>query len=196
MTTNGPASPAGRAVRVWRRDDLVATPWRNGGGATYELAVEPFAAGLDDFVWRISIAAVDSDGPFSRYPGVDRIITLLSGGPMLLTVDGLDRPLAPLEPFTFAGEAAVDCVVGSSSRDLNVMTRRGVVSATLDIVTPGAGIEVESGWRRVLVVLQGEVSVGPTQLRAWDGLVDAGAEPLPVRGSGTLAVIRLDTTES
>ncbi|BEP12634.1 hypothetical protein acdb102_09450 [Acidothermaceae bacterium B102] len=190
--TDGPASTAGRAVRVWRAADLEATPWRNGGGSTYELAVEPRDASLGDFAWRISIAAVEADGPFSRYPGVDRIITLLSGGPMRLTVDGTLADLQPLRPFSFAGEADVDCVVGGASRDLNVMTRRGLVSGSLELVTPAAdGSTVEGAWRAALVVVEGTIEVGPLTLEPWDGLIDETAEPLSVRGTGTVAVVRL-----
>lgn len=191
MTTGGPASTSGRAVRVWRAADREATPWRNGGGSTYELAVEPPGAGLDDFAWRVSIAAVETDGPFSRYPGVDRVIMLLRGGPMQLTVDGAARDLQPLQPFSFAGEADVDCVVGVASRDLNLMTRRGLVTGTLDLVTPAsAGSVIDSAWRVVLVVVDGSVEVGPLSLGLWDGLL-AADEGLTVRGDGMLAVVRL-----
>ena len=189
MSTDGPVSTSGRAVRVWSRADLIATPWRNGGGSTYEIAVEPEGTSLDDFAWRISIAAVDSDGPFSRYPGVDRLITLLSGGPLHLTVDGVAHELSPLQPYAFPGEAAVDCRVAASSHDLNVMTRRGLVSAALAIATPG--LPLEPCWRRVLVVLEGQVEAASTVLGPWEGLVDATSEPLLVRGSGTFAAIAL-----
>jgi uncharacterized protein len=193
LLMNGPASTSGRAVRVrvWRRQDLVATPWRNGGGATYELAAEPLGASLDDFAWRISIAAVDADAPFSRYHDVDRIITLLNGGPMHLTVDGVAVDPQPLQPFGFPGEASVDCVVASPSHDLNVMTRRGLVAAALAVLTPGELVTLEPCWRRVLVVLEGQVEAASLLLHPWDGLVDATAEPLPVRGFGTVAAIAL-----
>ena len=178
--------------RLAGRRPRVATPWRNGGGSTYELAVEPPAAGLDDFAWRISIAAVEADGPFSRYPGVDRVITLLSGGPMSLTIDGVAHDLQPLQPFSFPGETHVDCVVGTPSRDLNLMTRRGAVSGHLELVTPSTGGSIiTSAWRRVIVVLDGTVEIGPTRLGPWDGLVDESAQPLTVRGTGTVAVVRL-----
>ncbi|TRZ66771.1 MAG: hypothetical protein D4R98_05460 [Comamonadaceae bacterium] len=37
-------------------------------------------SGISDFDWRVSIAYIASNGPFSAFPRVDRIITLLSGG--------------------------------------------------------------------------------------------------------------------
>ena len=51
-------------------------PWKNGGGETAEIAVSPAGAGFDDFDWRISTAIVAQSGPFSGFPGVDRVLTL------------------------------------------------------------------------------------------------------------------------
>ncbi len=43
-------------------------PWKNGGGETAEIAVFPPSADLSEFGWRISMATVSSDGPFSAFP--------------------------------------------------------------------------------------------------------------------------------
>ncbi|MBM7325185.1 HutD family protein, partial [Agrobacterium sp. S2] len=47
-------------------------PWKNGGGVTTEIIVHPAKASMADFDWRISMANVAQDGPFSIFPGVDR----------------------------------------------------------------------------------------------------------------------------
>ena len=57
-------------------------PWRNGGGVTREYLVHP---GADAFEWRVSVADVASDGPFSEFAGYERVLTLLSGAGMALT---------------------------------------------------------------------------------------------------------------
>ena len=49
-------------------------PWKNGGGETAEIAVSPPGAALDDFDWRLSMARVETDGPFSAFPGIDRTL--------------------------------------------------------------------------------------------------------------------------
>ncbi|EXS68700.1 MULTISPECIES: HutD family protein [unclassified Sphingobium] len=52
--------------------------WRDGGGATRELAVgPPSLVNEDGFAWRISVATIDADGPFSRFDGVDRSLLVL-----------------------------------------------------------------------------------------------------------------------
>lgn len=80
--------PAGKALSV-------QTP---GSGP---VAVHPRNAGTDDFDWRISVAYVARAGPFSVFPGVDRIITLIDGPGMVLTVDGAEHRVdAPYKPFS------------------------------------------------------------------------------------------------
>ncbi len=119
-------------------DDLPATPWKNGGGVTREIVCQPQGAGMNDFDWRVSIAHIASDGPFSAFPGVDRVITLLSGGGVHLQSEGgevqhrLDTPLAP---FAFAGEEPIHArLLAGDCHDFNVMTRRAVCSASLQVV--------------------------------------------------------------
>lgn len=109
--------------RLLRAADRVAMPWKNGGGETATVALFPEGAGLSDFDWRVSIARVDGDGPFSAFPGIDRTLTLLSGGSMALNGLVLTPDSAP---FAFDGEMPVTAVVtGGPIHDLNVMTRRG-----------------------------------------------------------------------
>lgn len=118
--------------------DLPATPWKNGGGVTREIVCQPPGADMDSFDWRVSIAHIASSGPFSAFPGIDRVITLLSGGGVhLLGDDGqVDHPLdTPLAPFAFAGEAAIHArLLAGDCHDFNVMTRRAVCRASLQVV--------------------------------------------------------------
>ncbi len=125
------------AVR-FDRATLPSTPWKNGGGRTREIARVPAASALDDFDWRVSIADVSADGPFSTFDHVDRVIVLLSGaGVRLRSSDGkIDHRLdEPLVPFAFSGDDAITAaLIDGASSDFNVMTRRGVARAELQIV--------------------------------------------------------------
>src|ERR1700722_15489211 len=84
-------------------------PWKNGGGTTRNLLVVPEGAGFDDFLWRISLAEVGESGPFSRFPGVDRVIVLLEGNGMTLRDAGGSTfsLTAPFVPHAFPGEALI-----------------------------------------------------------------------------------------
>ena len=101
-------------------------PWKNGGGETAEIMVSPLGAGFDDFDWRISTAIVAQSGPFSGFPGVDRVLTVIEGGAMELTVAGRPQHLdAGSDPFAFPGDAPASAVLtGPALLDFNVMARR------------------------------------------------------------------------
>ena len=49
--------------QFFSRDTITASPWKNGGGVTREVAKSPSQAPF----WRLSIANVDQEGPFSSF---------------------------------------------------------------------------------------------------------------------------------
>ena len=114
-------------MKVCRADSYIVMPWKNGGGSTTEIAVSPAGASLDAFDWRVSMARIERDGPFSSFPGIDRTLTLLDGPRVQLRIDG--RALQVLTPsaptLAFAGENRVEAAVPDGPiTDFNVMTRR------------------------------------------------------------------------
>ena len=173
-------------MRVIRFGALAASPWKNGGGSTVEIAVHPEGAGIDDFEWRVSVADVRSDGPFSRFEGVDRILTLLSGGPLWLDFpDHAVRLEACTPPFAFAGETAVTGRLGAGpARDLNVMTRRSVWRASVHrrAIAPGGRCIGPGAARFAFAAAPCTVNLGGTafDLDAFDALALDPREPAPV----------------
>lgn len=124
-------------MSVLRFDDLVPVPWKNGMGITREIAVTPAGASMESFLWRVSIADVDTASPFSSFPGVDRTIVLLDGDGFTMTLDGSQQHALtqPCVPFAFAGEARVDVTLaGGATRDFNLMVRRGAHRGAVDAV--------------------------------------------------------------
>jgi len=135
--------------RHLRPSDHRVMPWKNGKGSTVELAVHPppQGKGIGDFLWRVSVATVDADGPFSSFPGYDRKIVVLEGEGMMLShgEEGSAVRLGPLEPYSFPGEAATTCrLMGGPVRDFNVMTRRGESQSTVSVVMPDRGLELSA----------------------------------------------------
>ncbi|MGL4322780.1 MAG: HutD/Ves family protein [Beijerinckiaceae bacterium] len=115
-------------MHILRATDYQRMPWKNGVGETVQMAVDDAARGLDDFAWRISMATVASDGPFSLFPGVDRTLCVLEGEGLALALDG--RPPVELTrqspPFSFPADIPVaSALMRGAIIDLNVMTRRG-----------------------------------------------------------------------
>lgn len=117
----------------WRTvhlSDVAATPWRNGGGLTHEMVAWPSLAVWD---WRISVAQVAKDGPFSSFDGVTRWFAVLQGAGVDLAVrtpgDTDDAVVAhrltqESPPLCFDGAATTDCrLVDGPTLDFNLMVR-------------------------------------------------------------------------
>jgi environmental stress-induced protein Ves len=122
--------------RIIRLQDCPPQPWKNGLGRTREIAVYPPTADSEHFVWRVSVAEVDSAAPFSRFPGIDRQIALLDGAGFTMTLDGsqVHALTTPFAPFAFAGEARVDvALAGGPTRDFNLMVRRARARGRIDV---------------------------------------------------------------
>ena len=181
-------------ARLLPARDRDASRWRNGGGTTWEVAVGSAPHG-GDFDWRISIAEVSQPGPFSAYPGIDRIITVIEGAGLDLTVDGSRHVLGPYEPFRFRGEATTSgSPVGGVTRDLNVMVRRDSLTAEIDLVdlAPGEALKLpEPIGTTVVIVLDGQVRGAEGdrrfELLTLDGLLGAG-HPVMLVGDGAARV--------
>jgi uncharacterized protein len=105
-------------------DSVTPQPWRNGGGITRELLAWPTAA---DWQVRLSVADVQSAGPFSRFVGIERWFAVLEGAGVVLRIGDADHRLTTAsEPLRFDGGDAVDCTpVRGPTRDFNLMAVPG-----------------------------------------------------------------------
>ncbi len=125
------------SASIIRAADCQPQPWKNGMGTTWEVARAPADAGNGDFLWRVSVAEVNSAAPFSLFPGLDRHIALLQGDGFTMTLDG-ERHHAlttPLLPFAFPGEAKVDVTMaGGATRDFNLMVRRSLARGDVRVL--------------------------------------------------------------
>jgi environmental stress-induced protein Ves len=167
-------------VRILRAADRVAAPWKNGGGVTYEVAADPPGAGFADFGWRVSTALVASDGPFSRFDGIDRTLVLIEGAGLTLEIAGRAVALAPESPpVAFDGETPVHATLAAGPiLDLNVMVRRGAWASTVARQTLPAGARLaaaEVGLLFALADVTLTTADGPVSLSAKDALrLDVG----------------------
>ena len=172
-------------------------PWKNGGGVTTEIAVFPPGAGLDDFDWRISMARVDCDGPFSLFPGVDRTLMLLDGEGLHLSVEGRE-PFHLARPYQIAAfpadaPASANLEAGPIT-DLNVMTRRGVCTAEINPLRVSGGHRLDATAAATLLLadaegLQAEVDGRPVALGCRDALVLDRGETAVLRAPFSCAAL-------
>jgi environmental stress-induced protein Ves len=164
-------------MRILRAADRTAVPWKNGGGITREVAVSPDGARLDAFDWRVSIADVRAPGPFSLFPGIDRVLTILEGR-MALAFADREVILEAGEPFAFAGDVA--CFgrpIDGPVTDLNIMTRRGRCSTRVEC----AADTTVAPNSFTLVVAASDVRLGDVALARFDAAVIDRAHALTGR---------------
>jgi uncharacterized protein len=122
------------------------TPWKNGGGTTTELAIGPENAALSDFLWRVSIAEVEADGPFSIFSGCDRTIMLIEGAGMILDAGYRDSItlVDPLQAQSFSGDWPVfGKLISGPVRDFNLIVRRDAMRGSLRAVVFDTGYQVK-----------------------------------------------------
>ncbi len=186
-------------MHILRAGQYTRMPWKNGGGETTEIAVHPAGASVEDFGWRISMATVASDGPFSIFPGIGRTLSVLEGEGMVLTI-GESAPvtLTPASaPLSFPADVPISAqLVGGAITDLNVMTRRGHFTHRVERHhVPGVlELKVADGLlfscARHLKVASDVMAV---ELEFQDALELHGPEKsILVAGQGTFYVIRLE----
>ncbi|MHC8348290.1 HutD/Ves family protein [Pseudomonas sp. RT4P38] len=183
-------------VKVLRAKDYPRMPWKNGGGSTEEITRDA-GTGLDGFGWRLSIADIGESGGFSTFAGYERIITVLQGDGMTLSVDGqATRSLLPLDPFAFSGESQVSCtLLGGPIRDFNLIYAPQRYNARLQWLNGQQRFFSEAGTVLVFSVSEAlELKVGnsTSQLGRHDCLQLVGNTGLlEVSSNGPCCVIEL-----
>ena len=117
--------------RVIAANEYRRERWKNGTGWTREIVRTPETG---DWDWRLSIAEIEQDGPFSAFPGIDRELVLIRGNGLRLRFsDGEVHELQPPHArLRFAGEREVRSeLLEGPTHDFNLMWRRDAMVAEL-----------------------------------------------------------------
>ncbi|MDR7083457.1 environmental stress-induced protein Ves [Arthrobacter ginsengisoli] len=201
-------------MQIIRYAELKAQPWRNGGGVTRELASQPTAVPAPDgsgqasgWDWRVSIAEISKAGDFSAFPGMDRVLTVVEGELLLLSVDGAERPLEKYRPFRFSGDAAAAGALPTGDiRDLNVITRSGAFKGYTSIIELSKKRAHPVFGGQLGILLQGQATAAPgtaagtsetaaaapTTLGRYDAVIGSDTDTPEILGRGFLAVVSID----
>ncbi len=173
------------ALHLISPDQWQTQAWKNGAGITHQLARSDDQSGMR---WRVSIAEVASDGPFSRFEQTDRIIMLLQGkGFCLHGAEDQPRVLdKALLPFAFAGETAIDCtLIAGPVRDFNLMTRRADVKACLQVLSVTAPLSLQLANESLLYLASGQLQLS---FKEQSYQLDAGQSLLCADEAGELQI--------
>jgi len=178
--------------------------WKNGAGWTSEILKVHDKDDRDsnDWDWRLSIAEIETDAPFSVFPGVERELVLLSGNGLRLRFDdgSVHELLPPHDKLRFAGErVVVGELLDGATRDFNLMWKRDrcraqlwhrpLVGTMVMFVAPGEAwtVHVLAGQARFVEESGlGGMQMGDTAILVANGgrtrhVLDGGGELLLIR---------------
>lgn len=178
-----------------RASALTPSPWPNGRGVTRDVVRHETASGGID--WLVSIADLEEDAAFSHFPGIDRVFTLVAGGPVDLTL-GDDPPMRChlLAPSCFPGDRPTTCTMRGigPSRALNLFVDRGLRRARAVALTLAAGHEARTGGSTAAVhCASGSVRIGGTVLEPGDTLLRVGAREIrAVAGPASVVLAEIE----
>lgn len=128
-------------------------PWANGKGTSYEIASDRDAS--NQWTWRVAIAPVVEDGPFSTLPGIDRQLVVIDGNGMVLEVDGKTVECPSGQVVSFSGDSTTSArLINGPIVDVGLMTVKGLYAGSMSVVT-GVGSVIESD----LIVAIGDTNV-------------------------------------
>lgn len=153
--------------------ELTPTPWKNGQGITHTIAISPNNATVNNFIWRISAATLESPGPFSNFEDVTRSLALLAGETITLKIN---HTLIQLHlndsPITFNGNDSahlIDC--SSKGVDLSVMTHNLAAHHTLERYTFTKHSHYQRRASTTLVFALKSCSIEGITLDPWDSIL-------------------------
>lgn len=187
-------------------EELVRMPWKNGGGMTTELAKGGQGSGDQSWTWRVSMADVASDGPFSIFTGIDRSIAVIEGDGMDLHYpDGRKTGLDLNKVVNFDGGDSIEGKLRNGAiKDINVMADRRYFKAILEIASGPIEIEKSTLAGSILLIhiLEGSgilseanqedqiVETGETVIG--EGIIDV---TLTLKPAARVAIVKLEATE-
>ena len=125
-----------KPFKIYSPQSFQTLPWRNGLGSTVELLAETPNKN-EAFSWRLSIASVANDGPFSDFSGYDRTLLLLEGSGITLNKpNGIFKVLnSSLDYANFKGEDLIDATLHNGPiKDFNIMTLRSICTSSVTVI--------------------------------------------------------------
>ena len=186
-------------MQILRAANYKVMPWKNGLGSTTEIAIFPADAKLDDFDWRVSTAQVTSDGPFSSFSGIDRTLLVIDGAGIELSVDGYASERIDRDTIhSFPGDQKTSAIlIDGSITDLNVMSRRGIVSQHVRRINVMKRQDFIVSTQTFLFVEHGTATIRSTStvdsLSAHDALlVEQGSAPVTIESDATARVVIIE----
>jgi uncharacterized protein len=172
-------------VRIIKFSELETVPWKNSGGITREIAA--LRSG-DKIVWRLSMADVASDGPFSSFAGLTRILTVIEGnGIRLISADKTIQATYGTPALFDGGDAIQSELIDGAIRDLNVMFDAELCQAK--VVLTKKSLRFETGQTIAIIGLEGTARINNEFDLQFGDTVLSDHKPVHVVLSGNASAI-------
>ena len=175
-------------MKIIRRSEFKSVPWKNRGGITHEIARQD---GRQNLLWRISIAEVSQDGPFSQFVGLSRSLTVIAGTGMNLidAAGNLAHTALPLQPITFSGDEPLQgALLDGPCQDFNLIYDARSMDARVDVLDDSRTglISPPKGAMTGLLCIVGSIDCGAQILECHDFVfLDPNDEPLRLSPTST-----------
>ncbi len=172
-------------IRLVANSDFNRMTWKNGLGTSWEIARGDRPSGVAS--WRLSIAEIGADAPFSIFPNIERHLTVIEGNGIVLTSPlAGETTLCRFQSLRFAGEDPIRAhAISGPTRDLNLMVDRRDWEFTTSLERAAGHFSADvQAMAFIAVCLDGEASladgevfpVGSALIAERDDICD---EPLP-----------------
>ncbi|MGS3150938.1 HutD family protein [Aeromonas sanarellii] len=166
-------------ITLIKESDQLKMPWKNRQGITAQILISPKGASLDklDFDYRLSSAPIKTAGPFSKFPGYQRILLPVSGAGFVLN----GHPYATFEAAHFSGDDETHCeLLKKEVTDLGLIYHPERVSANVRVLNVPfpLTLTLEADKTYLCHLLSGELTVAGQAVAINETLVVNGEESI------------------
>ncbi|WP_421187691.1 HutD family protein [Aeromonas sanarellii] len=166
-------------ITLIKESDQLKMPWKNRQGTTAQILISPKGASLDklDFDYRLSSAPIKTAGPFSTFPGYQRILLPVSGAGFVLN----GHPYATFEAAHFSGDDETHCeLLKKEVTDLGLIYHPERVSANVRVLNVPfpLTLTLEADKTYLCHLLSGELTVAGQAVAINETLVVSGEQSI------------------
>lgn len=182
-------------IQLYQKSSFKKMSWKNGKGITTQVLIFPESATLEenDFLFRLSSAAVNENGDFSLFTGKNRILVPIKGAGFQLNEHIYEK----FEIAHFSGDEKVNCVLLQGPvLDVGMIYDPDAIKAHPRILNlkTDLSFSLDPSWDYTLTVLSGEVAVEDKSLTELETAFFSNESrcDIKVKKSAILLLIKLE----
>ncbi|BDC81631.1 HutD family protein [Aeromonas hydrophila] len=166
-------------ITLIKESDQLKMPWKNKQGTTAQILISPAGTSLDrlDFAYRLSSAPIKGAGPFSTFPGYQRILLPISGAGFVLN----GHPYATFEAAHFSGDDDTHCeLLKKEVTDLGLIYDPARLSANVRVLNLPfpLTLTLEADKTYLCYLLSGQLAAAGYPLAVNDTLLISGEQSI------------------